>query len=87
MAHYQIYFDTTPEQVRVAGIGDGEIFGVVLGDLLSQLKEEGFVLKGKGDPVAVHNGRVLDLGQALPPQNVKPNEVLRVQLMEIDGNG
>ena len=88
MAKYQIYFDTAAGQImRNTEILDTEPLGVVLGDLLAALKEEGYVLNGKGDPVVVHDGHLLDRGQTLPDQRVNPNEVLRVQLMEIDGNG
>jgi hypothetical protein len=83
MAQYQMYFGTQAGWTKFeVDINEDETLQSVLPDVLCELEESGHVLKGwqkgSGDLVVTWEGRELDLGEALPRQGLRPNEVLRV---------
>jgi hypothetical protein len=86
MAKYQIYFDTVRGETRYnVDIDDEETLDQVLEEILYDLRERGDVLQGDGEPQVVWNGLSLDFGQALPPQGVRANDVLRVSTVATHG--
>jgi hypothetical protein len=83
MAQYQMYFGTQNGWTNFnVDIDEDEALQSVLPDVLRELEESGHVLKGwregSGELVVTWEGRELDVGQALPQQGLRPNEVLRV---------
>lgn len=86
MAKYQIYFDTVRGETRYnVDIDDEETLDQVLEEILYDLRERGDVLQGDGEPQVVWNGLSLDFAQALPPQGVRANDVLRVSTVATHG--
>lgn len=86
MPKYQMYFATLRGEVRhVVEIDEPETLDQVVGEILFDLKQRGDVLKGEGEPQVFANGEFLDLSLPLPRQDVKPNDVLRVSLMPVNG--
>ena len=83
MPQYQMYFGTQSGWTNFnVDIDEDEVLQSVLSDVLRELEESGHVLKGwqggSGELVVTWEGRELDLGEALPQQGLRPNEVLRV---------
>jgi hypothetical protein len=87
MAKYQMVFDTVKGETRhTVDIDNDEQLEKILDEILWDLKtEKGEILKGNGEPQVVCNGKVLDLGIALPRQGIYPNDVLRVTTIAING--
>ena len=86
MPKYQMYFDTlTGEARHHVDIDEDETLGVVLNDVLQELREAGGVLKGSGEPQVQSSGRLLDLNTPLPEQGIRPNEVLYVSTRATTG--
>jgi hypothetical protein len=42
-------------------------------------------LRGNGDPQVLWSGQSLDFGNTLPEQGVRPNDVLRIHTVAING--
>lgn len=84
---YQFYFDTQHrDEPYGVHVEDDEVLATVLPDILTDLKEDGLVLEGEGkDMQVVAAGRILDLDAPLPTQGVRPNDVLRVSLIPLNG--
>jgi hypothetical protein len=86
MAKYQMYFDTiTGESKFNVDIDDEELLDQVLEEILYDLRERGEILRGDGEPQVVWNGNSLDFAQPLPGQGVRPNDVLRVSTIAMNG--
>lgn len=88
MPKYQVYFDTTTGQQKFnADIDDDENIEAVINDLLSELGERGLTMKGEGEGVlrVTWSDATLDLGSSLPAQGVRPNDVLRVGFVVLNG--
>ncbi|HKX32891.1 MAG TPA: hypothetical protein VJ302_34735, partial [Blastocatellia bacterium] len=83
MPSYQFYFDTPKGEINYkVDIDDDEALKDVIYDILSELEENGHILRGRrggsGDVVCRSEGRELDFNRPLLEQGVKPNDVLRV---------
>ena len=67
-------------------LDEHESLETVLQDILHDLKEKGYVLEGgqegMGNVLVTWEGRELDLRRSLPRQGVKPNDILRVTIVE-----
>jgi hypothetical protein len=86
MPKYQMYFDTiTGESKFNVDIDDEEHLDQVLEEILYDLRERGEILRGDGEPQVVWNGTSLDFAQPLPGQGVRPNDVLRVSTIAMNG--
>ncbi|MGH9450171.1 MAG: hypothetical protein ACRD11_06460 [Terriglobia bacterium] len=86
MPKYQMYFDTVKGEIRYnVDIDDTEPLDTVISEILYELRERGDVLQGDGDPQVIWNGHALDFAMALPGQGVRPNDVLRVSTMVLNG--
>ncbi len=87
MATYQIYFDTQAgEQGYDVDIHEDEVLDEVLQDMLRNLSEQGYVLKGVqeggGNIAVTWEGRELNTSETLPAQGVRPNDVIRVAVKQ-----
>ena len=86
MPKYQMYFDTIKGETRYnVDIDDAEVLDGVVSEILYELRERGNVLQGDGEPQVVWNGNALDFARPLPEQGVRPNDVLRVSLIALNG--
>ena len=86
MPKYQMYFDVISGETKYnVDIDEGETLGMVLEEILFDLRERGDVLKGEGDPEVVWNGSSLDFATPLPQQGVRPNDVLRISTLATNG--
>lgn len=86
MAKYQMYFDTVRGEVKyTVDIDEEETLGQTMDEILFDLRERGDVLQGDGEPEVVWSGKSLDFGGALPVQGVRPNDVLRVLTLAVNG--
>lgn len=86
MPKYQMYFDTMNGETHYnVDIDDGEILDGVVGEILYELRERGDVLQGDGEPQVIWNGLSLDFARPLPEQGVRPNDVLRISLIAMNG--
>lgn len=83
MAKYQMIFDTqSGEKSFNVAVDDHEVLAEVAADLLLDLEERGYVLKGgregAGDVVFKWEGAALDPQAPLPEQGVRPNDIIRI---------
>jgi hypothetical protein len=86
MPKYQVYFDTVQGETKYnVDIDDEELLDGVLDEILFDLRERGDLLKGDGEPQVVWNGQSLDFATPLPIQGVRPNDVLRVSTVAMNG--
>jgi hypothetical protein len=86
MPKYQMYFDTINGETKYnVDIDENESLQQVLDEILYELRERGDLLQGDGDPQVVWNGTSLDFEAPLPTQGVRPNEVLRVSTIAMNG--
>lgn len=86
MPKYQMYFDTVKGEIRYnVDIDDTEALDTVISEILYELRERGDVLQGDGDPQVIWNGQALDFAMPLTGQGVRPNDVLRVSTMVLNG--
>ena len=86
MPKYQMYFDAVNGETHYnVEIDEDEALETVLSEILYELRERGDMLKGEGEPQVVWNGRALDFGAPLPAQGVRPNDILRVSTMALNG--
>lgn len=86
MPKYQIYFDTINGETKYnVDIDENESLQEVLDEILYELRERGDLLQGDGDPQVVWNGTSLDFEASLPQQGVRPNDVLRVSTIAMNG--
>jgi len=86
MPKYQIYFDTVKGETKYnVDIDDDETLDQVLDEILYDLRERGDVLQGDGTPQVFWSGHFLDFATPLPPQGVRPNDVLRVSTVATVG--
>ena len=88
MPKYQMYFNTQAgwRDFNV-DLDEHESLETVLQDILHDLKEKGYVLEGGGQEgmgniLVTWEGRELDMKRSLPRQGVKPNDILRVSVVE-----
>jgi hypothetical protein len=86
MPKYQMYFDTINGETKYnVDIDENESLDEVLDEILYELRERGYLLHGDGDPQVVWNGTSLDFEAPLPNQGVRPNDVLRVSTIAMNG--
>lgn len=86
MPKYQMYFDTIRGETKYnVDIDDQERLDEVLHEILYDLRERGDILQGDGEPQVVWNGKSLDFAVALPQQGVRPNDVLRISTIAVNG--
>ncbi len=86
MPKYQMYFDTISGETKYnVDIDENESLQQVLDEILYELRERGDLLHGDGDPQVVWNGTSLDFEASLPNQGVRPNDVLRVSTIAMNG--
>jgi hypothetical protein len=86
MPKYQMYFDTVKGETHYnVDIDDLEALDNVVSEILSELRERGDVLLGDGEPQVIWNGESLDFARPLPEQGVRPNDVLRISLIALNG--
>ena len=86
MPKYQVYFDTVSGEIRYnVDIDEGECLQNVLDEILFELGERGSRLKGNGPPQVVWSGQAVDFGSPLPEQGVRPNDILRVSTIVLNG--
>ena len=86
MPKYQMYFDTVQGETRYnVDIDDNEAIDDVLDEILYDLREKGQVLQGDGEPQVIWNGVALDFETPVVQQGVRPNDVLRVSTVAING--
>lgn len=86
MPKYQMYFDTVSGETKYnVDIDENEALHQVLDEILFELRERGDLLQGDGDPQVVWNGTSLDFEASLPSQGVRPNDVLRVSTIAMNG--
>jgi len=86
MPKYQMYFDTINGEPRYnVDVDDNETIDDVLDEILYDLRERGDVLQGEGEPQVVWNGTALDFNSPLTQQGVRPNDVLRVSTVAVNG--
>ena len=85
MPKYQMYFDTVNGETRYnVDIDEDETLGDVLDEILFDL-QEGDVLQGEGEPQVVWSGTSLDFDSPLVGQGVRPNDVLRISTVALNG--
>ena len=85
MPSYQVYFDTPRGEINYrVDVDEEEVLQEVLPDILSELEENGYVLRGQrggtGEIVCRWESRELDFDTPLYQQGVRPNDVLRVSI-------
>ncbi|MFI5093004.1 MAG: hypothetical protein ACHQIK_06145 [Candidatus Acidiferrales bacterium] len=86
MPKYQMYFDTVKGETHYnVDIDDFEALDGIVSEILSELRERGDVLLGDGEPQVIWNGESLDFARPLPEQGVRPNDVLRISLIALNG--
>jgi hypothetical protein len=86
MPKYQIYFDTVrAEQKFSVDIDEQETLDTTLDEILFELRERGDYLKGEGQPQVIWNGNSVDFSLPLPEQGVRPNDILRVSTIVLNG--
>lgn len=86
MPKYQIYFETVRGESKYnVDIDEEETLDQVLEEILYDLRDRGDILHGEGSPMVTWNGRTLEFGSPLPEQGVRPNDVLRVATMALNG--
>jgi len=86
MPKYQMYVDTLKGETHYnVDIDDAEVLDSVVSEILSELRERGDVLQGDGEPQVVWNGEALDFARPLAEQGVRPNDVLRISLIALNG--
>jgi len=86
MPKYQMYFDTVNGETRYnVDIDDEETLADVLDEILYDLQDRGDVLQGEGEPQVVWSGNSLDFDFPLPGQGVRPNDVLRISTVAMNG--
>jgi hypothetical protein len=86
MPKYQILFDTLRAERRFnVDIDENETLEATLDEILFELRERGDYLKGEGQPQVVWNGTSLDFAIPLGEQGVRPNDILRVSTIVLNG--
>jgi hypothetical protein len=86
MPKYQVYFDTVSGEIRYnVDIDEEECLQNVLDEILFELGERGSRLKGSGPPQVLWSGQSVDFGSPLPGQGVRPNDILRVSTIVLNG--
>jgi len=86
MPKYQMYFDTVNGETRYnVDIDEEETLGDVLDEILFDLQDRGDVLQGEGEPQVVWSGTSLDFNAPLVGQGVRPNDVLRISTIALNG--
>ena len=86
MPKYQMYFDTVKGETHYnVDIDDTESLESIVSEILYELRERGDVLQGDGEPQVIWNGASLDFARPLPEQGVRPNDVLRISLIALNG--
>jgi len=86
MPKYQMLFDTVrTEQKFNVDIDEQETLDATLDEILFELRERGDYLKGEGQPQVVWNGVSLDFSLSLMQQGVRPNDILRVSTIVLNG--
>lgn len=86
MPKYQMYFDTVKGETHYnVDIDDFEALDGIVSEILSELRERGDVLQGDGEPQVIWNGEALDFARPLPEQGVRPNDILRISLIALNG--
>jgi len=86
MPKYQMLFDTVrTEQKFNVDIDEQETLDATLDEILFELRERGDYLKGEGQPQVVWNGVSLDFSLSLIQQGVRPNDILRVSTIVLNG--
>ncbi len=86
MPKYQIYFETVRGETKYnVDIDEDETLDQVLDEILYDLRERGDILQGDGSPLVTWSGKALDFGVPLPNQGIRPNDVLRVATIAING--
>ncbi len=86
MPKYQMYFDTVNGETRYnVDIDEDETLADVLDEILYDLQDRGDVLQGEGEPQVVWSGDSLDFDSSLSGQGVRPNDVLRISTVALNG--
>jgi hypothetical protein len=86
MPKYQILFDTLRAERKFnVDIDENETLETTLDEILFELRERGDYLKGEGQPQVVWNGVTLDFAIPLGEQGVRPNDILRVSTIVLNG--
>ncbi|WP_446743871.1 hypothetical protein [Silvibacterium acidisoli] len=86
MPKYQIFFDTLRAERKFnVDVDENETLETTLDEILFELRERGDYLKGEGQPQVVWNGVSLDFGIPLGEQGVRPNDILRVSTIVLNG--
>lgn len=86
MPKYQILFDTLRAERKFnVDIDENETLETTLDEILFELRERGDYLKGEGQPQVVWNGVTLDFAIPLAEQGVRPNDILRVSTIVLNG--
>ena len=86
MPKYQMYFDTVNGETRYnVDIDEDETLGDVLDEILFDLQDRGDVLQGEGEPQVVWSGTSLDFDSPLVGQGVRPNDVLCISTVALNG--
>jgi hypothetical protein len=86
MPKYQILFDTLRAERKFnVDIDENETLETTLDEILFELRERGDYLKGDGQPQVVWNGVTLDFAIPLGEQGVRPNDILRVSTIVLNG--
>ena len=86
MPKYQMYFDTVNGETRYnVDIDEEETLGDVLDEILFDLQDRGDVLQGEGEPQVLWSGTSLDFSAPLAGQGVRPNDVLRISTIALNG--
>jgi hypothetical protein len=86
MPKYQVYFDTVSGEIRYnVDIDENECLDGVLDEILFELGERGNRLKGNGPPQVTWSGQALDFSCPLQDQGVRPNDILRVSTVVLNG--
>jgi hypothetical protein len=81
-----MYFDTVNGETRYnVDIDEEETLGDVLDEILFDLQDRGDVLQGEGEPQVVWSGTSLDFNAPLAGQGVRPNDVLRISTIALNG--
>lgn len=86
MPKYQIYFETVSGETKYnVDIDESETLREVLDEILYELRERGDVLHGDGEPQVIWNGVSLDFSSPLQAQGLRPNDVMRVSTIAVNG--
>jgi len=85
MPKYQVYFDTVSGEIRYnVDIDEEESLQNVLDEILFELGSAQQAQRQR-PPQVLWSGQAVDFGSPLPEQGIRPNDILRVSTIVLNG--